>query len=104
MTQVVKSVGTRQAENDETLVLRNATSEEVKPKLRNATSESVQDLLKRVTSAYTETELQGLLLTCEFRVITYAVNGNPDIVEVPLEALGHSSEARELNWDHVQDL
>ena len=109
MSQIVNSSaveaenGARHVKNDLS-VLRNATSEEVKPKLRYATSESAQDLLKRVTSAYTETELQGLLLASEFRVITYAINGNPDIVDVPIEILGHSSEARELNWDHVHDL
>jgi len=97
MTQVVNTVdsdldlnSSRHVKNDSNSVLRNATAK--------------QDLLQKVVAAYSETELQGLLLKCEFQILTHADNGNPDIVEVPIEVLGHSNEVRELNWAHVQDL
>lgn len=95
MTQTVKTLDSnldlnfqKQAKND-TIPLRNATA--------------IQELLQKVTAAYSETELQDKL-KCDFQILTYANNGNPDIVEVPVEVLGHSTEVRELNWAHVQDI
>lgn len=117
MSQVVKTLDNdpdlnsqkatlSQSENSD-LVLRNATSEDTKPKkLRNATAKQdpIQELLQRVTAAYTETEVQGMSLEHEFRIVTRADNDNPDIVEVPLELLGFDAEVRELDYGYVQDL
>jgi transcriptional regulator with XRE-family HTH domain len=105
MTQV-GNTSAMEVEDSARLALRNATNKDTTNKLRNATVERdfLQELLQRAAAAYSETELQGLLSTCEFQVLTHADNGNPDIVEVPLEVLGRSTEVRQLNYAHVQDL
>src|SRR5437588_12401451 len=92
MTQTVNSVGSDHGHREE----KNAVS-------RNATSENVSSTDEEVSryAKYTESELVERL--GHITVVTYAKNGNPDIIEVPVDMLGYSLEAREIDDRHVEE-
>lgn len=88
MPQGSNSVGSR---HDKNVVSRYAKSE-------NAGLEEGNSRYAK----YTEAELVERL--GPITVLTYAENGNPDIIEAPVEILGYSFEAREIDDDHVEEL
>lgn len=93
MTQVVKAVSSHHGHTEENNVVS-----------RNATNENVSSGEGEVSryAKYTEAELVERL--GPITVITYAKNGNPDIIEAPTEWLGYSQEAREIADWHVDEL
>jgi hypothetical protein len=95
MSQVVNSVDSHHHHGhtkEKNEVSRYATIEE----------EGVIDSEVSRYATYTESELVERL--GDITVITYAKNGNPDIIEAPVEMLGYSQEAREIADWHVDEL
>lgn len=93
MTQVVKAVSSSHGHTEE----NNAVSRYATDTTVNQTEEENSRYAK-----YTEAELIERL--GHITVITYAKNGNPDIIEAPTEMLGYSQEAREIADWHVDEL
>src|SRR2546423_969092 len=92
MTQVVKNVGSDHGHTKEnSAVSRNA---------KNENDSQPEEEVSRYAK-YTEAELVERL--GPIVVVTRAENGNPDIIEAPVEMLGYSFEAREID-DHHEEL
>ena len=93
MTYGVKSLDSDHGHTEN----KNAVSRYAKSENDSQTEEENSRYAK-----YTEAELVERL--GHITVITYAKNGNPDIIEAPTEMLGYSEEAREIADWHVDEL
>lgn len=111
MTQVGNSVDTQDdlnlhklAENNGENSVAYATDKNVSSKVLRTqrASNPADEILRKVTAAYTEAQLVEKL--GDIVVISRAANGNPDVIEFSVDALGLSTEARPIDRKHVEEL
>jgi len=95
---------TRHAESSESPSVAYATNEDTKSKVLRTQREinPAEELRRKVMAAYTDAEL-AQKLGKDFIVVTRAANGNPDIIEFSVDALGLDTQTRPIDRKHVEE-